>query len=154
MSSPSVSSVAVVFIECIFCSFSQCALRCTLGWLVFQIRTSSSIHVRITECCTPNRHWKTAGAPLFRFVFRFAGLKPDPNFTGRHLFWLGLRVVDFIHTFYSRAVIQRQIDVSPAVMEYGLARKDCGLSTYKPWTEQAGGLDSILHEAAQDFEVF
>jgi hypothetical protein len=56
----------------------------------------------------------------------------DPNFTGRHLFWLGLRVVDFIHTFYSRAVIQRQIDVSPAVMEYGLARKDCGLSTYKP----------------------
>jgi hypothetical protein len=56
----------------------------------------------------------------------------DPNFTGRHLFWLGLRVVDFIHTFYSRAVIQRQIDVSPAVMEYGLAKKDCGLSTYKP----------------------
>ncbi len=39
-------------------------------------------------------------------------------------------------------------------MEYGLARKDCGLSTYKPWTEQAGGLDLILHEAAQDFEVF
>jgi hypothetical protein len=25
----------------------------------------------------------------------------DPNFTGRHLFWLGLRVVDIIHTFYS-----------------------------------------------------
>jgi hypothetical protein len=78
----------------------------------------------------------------------------DPNFTGRHLFWLGLRVVDFINTFYSRAVIQRQIDVSPAVMEHGLAKKDCGLSTYKPWTEQAGGLDSILHEAAQDYEVF
>ncbi len=39
-------------------------------------------------------------------------------------------------------------------MEYGLARKDCGLSKYKPWTKQAGGLDSILHEAAQDFEVF
>ncbi len=32
--------------------------------------------------------------------------------------------------------------------------KDRGLSTCKPWTEQAGGLDSILHEAAQDFEVF
>jgi hypothetical protein len=28
------------------------------------------------------------------------------------------------------------------------------LSTYKPWTEQAGGLDLIPHEAAQDFEVF
>jgi hypothetical protein len=39
---------------------------------------------------------------------------------------------------------------------YGIrfGEKDCGLSTYKPWTEQAGGLDSILHEAAQDFEVF
>ena len=54
-----------------------------------------------------------------------------PNFTGRHLFWLGLRVVDIVHTFYSLAVIQRQIDVSPAVMEYGLAKKDCGWSTYK-----------------------
>ncbi len=32
--------------------------------------------------------------------------------------------------------------------------KDRGLSTCKPWSEQAGGLDSILHEAAQDFEVF
>ncbi len=39
-------------------------------------------------------------------------------------------------------------------MEYGFGEKDCGLSTCKPWTEQAGGLDSILHEAAQDFEVF
>ncbi len=39
---------------------------------------------------------------------------------------------------------------------YGIrfGEKDLGLSTYKPWTEQAGGLDSILHEAAQDFEVF
>ena len=83
MSSPSVSSVAVVFIECIFCSFSQCTLRCTLGWLVFQIRTSSSIHVRITECCTSNRYWKTGGAPLFRFVFRFAGLKPWSELYGK-----------------------------------------------------------------------
>jgi hypothetical protein len=38
----------------------------------------------------------------------------DPNFTGGHLFRLGLRVVDIIHRFYSRTVIQRQIDVSPA----------------------------------------
>jgi hypothetical protein len=34
-----------------------------------------------------------------------------------------------------------------------VCEKDCGLSTYKPWTEQAGGLDSILHEATQNFEV-
>jgi hypothetical protein len=47
----------------------------------------------------------------------------DPNFTGRHLFWLGLRVVGILHTFYSRAVIQRLIDVTPAFMEYGLAKK-------------------------------
>ncbi len=39
---------------------------------------------------------------------------------------------------------------------YGVqfGEKDRGLSTYKPWSEQAGGLDSILHEAAQDFEAF
>ena len=47
----------------------------------------------------------------------------DPNFTGRHLFWLGFWVVGILHTFYSRAVIQRLIDVSPAFMEYGLAKK-------------------------------
>ncbi len=41
----------------------------------FQMHRTSSIHVRITECCTPNRTRKTAGAPLFRFGFRFAGLK-------------------------------------------------------------------------------
>ncbi len=51
-----------------------------------------------------------------------------------------------------QAAIQRTIDASPAFMEYG--EKDCGLSTCKPRTEQAGGLDSILREAAQDFEVF
>ncbi len=39
---------------------------------------------------------------------------------------------------------------------YGIrfGEKDRGLSTCKPWTEQAGGLDLILQEAAQDFEVF
>ncbi len=31
--------------------------------------------------------------------------------------------------------------------------KDHGLSTCKPWTEQAGGLDAFLHGAAQNFEV-
>ncbi len=36
---------------------------------------------------------------------------------------------------------------------YGIrfGEKDRGLSTCKLWTEQAGGLDSILLEAAQDF---
>ncbi len=39
---------------------------------------------------------------------------------------------------------------------YGIwfGEKDRGLSTCKPWTEQAGGLDSILHEAAQDLKSF
>ncbi len=55
--------------------------------------------------------------------------------------------------FYLRAAIQRTIDASPAFMEYGLAKKDRGLSTYKPWTEQAGGLEAFLHGAAQNFEV-
>jgi hypothetical protein len=32
--------------------------------------------------------------------------------------------------------------------------KDRSLSTCKPWTEQAGGLEAFLHEAAQNFEVF
>ncbi len=31
--------------------------------------------------------------------------------------------------------------------------KDRGLSTCKPWTKQAGGLDAFLYEAAQNFEV-
>jgi hypothetical protein len=36
------------------------------------------------------------------------------------LFWLGLRNVEVLH---SQAAIQRAIDVSPAFMEYGLAKK-------------------------------
>jgi hypothetical protein len=32
-------------------------------------------------------------------------------------------------------------------------KKDRGLSTCKPWTEQAGGLEAFLHRAAQNFEV-
>ena len=31
--------------------------------------------------------------------------------------------------------------------------KDRGLSTCKPWSEQAGGLEAFLHEAAQNFEL-
>ncbi len=38
---------------------------------------------------------------------------------------------------------------------YGVrfGEKDRGLSTCKPWTEQAGGLEAFFHGAAQNFEV-
>jgi hypothetical protein len=32
--------------------------------------------------------------------------------------------------------------------------KDCGLCPYNPWSQQLGGLDAFLYEAAQTFEVF
>ena len=87
-------------------------------------------------------HWvgwffKYARHPLFMFGLRNAALQTgigrpgellfldlyfglltssrDPNFTGGHLFRLGVRVVDIIHRFYSRTVIQRQIVASPAL---------------------------------------
>ncbi len=46
------------------------------------------------------------------------------------LSWFGLRDVG---NLYSRAVIQRTIDVSPAFFEHG--GKDRGLSTCKPWSK-------------------
>jgi hypothetical protein len=39
------------------------------------------------------------------------------------LFWFGLRNDEVLH---SQAAIQRTIDVSPAFMEYGLAKKIAG----------------------------
>jgi hypothetical protein len=45
------------------------------------------------------------------------------------LFWFELWDVGI---FYSQAVIQRTIDVSPAVLGPQFDRKDCGLSTSKP----------------------
>ncbi len=38
---------------------------------------------------------------------------------------------------------------------YGIriGEKYQGLSTCKPWTEQAGGLEAFLHGAAQNFEL-
>ncbi len=59
------------------------------------------------------------------------------------LFWFGLWN-DGI--FYLWTTIQRTIDISPAFLEHGL-------STCKPWAEQAGGLEAFLHEVAQNFEV-
>jgi hypothetical protein len=32
--------------------------------------------------------------------------------------------------------------------------KDRGLCPYNPWSQQVGGLDAFLYEAAQNFEVF
>ena len=87
-------------------------------------------------------HWfgwffKYARHPLFMFGLRNAALQTgigrprellfldldfgllassrDTNFTGGHLFRLGLRVVDIIHRFYSRTVIQSTIVASPAL---------------------------------------
>jgi hypothetical protein len=45
------------------------------------------------------------------------------------LFWFGLRNDEI---FYLRTVIQSTIVASPAFMEYGLVKKDFGLSTCKP----------------------
>ncbi len=36
-------------------------------------------------------------------------------------------------------------------IKYG---KDYGLQIYNPWSQQVGGLDAFLYEAAQNFEVF
>ncbi len=50
------------------------------------------------------------------------------------LFWFGLRVVGFLLTFYSRAVIQRTIVDSPAFVEHGSVKKIavCAHSTRDP----------------------
>ncbi len=77
----------------------------------------------------------------------------DPNFTGRHLFWLGLRVVGILHIILSSRNPKTNWCLS-RINGVRFGEKDRGLSTCKPWSEQAGGLDSILHEAAQDFEIF
>ncbi len=120
----------------------------------FQIHRTSSIHVRITECCTPNQTWKTKGAPLFRFGFRFAGLKPWFKLYGKASI-----LVRIAGCWYSSYILlsSRNLKTNWCLFRiYGVrfGEKDRGLSTCKPWSEQAGGLDSILHEAAQDFEIF
>jgi hypothetical protein len=68
------------------------------------------------------------------------------------LFWFRLRNDGILHL---RAEIQRTIDISPAFLEHArFGKKDCGLRTCKPRTEQSGGLEAFLHEVAQNFEVF
>jgi hypothetical protein len=60
-----------------------------------------------------NRTPKTVGASHFRVGYRFAGYKPWSQFCGQETILVGLRVVGFLQTFYSRAVIQRTIVESP-----------------------------------------
>ncbi len=120
----------------------------------FQIHRTSSIHVWITECCTPNRTWKTAGAPLFRYGFRFAGLKPWSELYGKTSI-----LVRIAGCWYSSYILLSSCNPKTnwcLSCIYGIrfGEKDRGLSTWKPWSELAGGLNSILHEAAQDFEIF
>ncbi len=55
--------------------------------------------------------------------------------------------------FYLWAAIQRTIGISPAFVGARFGEKYRGLSTCKPWTEQAGGLETFLDEASQNFEV-
>jgi hypothetical protein len=65
-----------------------------------------------------------------------------------------LRIVGFLQIFYTQAVIPRTIVESPAFLEYVLGRKDRGLRPYNLWSQQVGGLDAFLYEAAQNFELF
>ncbi len=59
-----------------------------------------------------------------------------------------------VEILYSRAAIQRTIDVSPAFLEHArFGGKDRGLSTCKPCSKQAGGWIPFLHEAAHNFEL-
>ncbi len=41
----------------------------------------------------------------------------------------------------------------PCIFEARFGGKDRGLCTYKPWSEQAGGLEAFLYLAAQNFEL-
>ncbi len=64
------------------------------------------------------------------------------------LFWFRLPDVGIL---YSRAVIQRTIDVSPAFLEHYSAEKIALWD--KMWSKTSRRLDSFLHEAAQNFEL-
>jgi hypothetical protein len=66
------------------------------------------------------------------------------------LFWFGLRNVGIL---YSLAVIQRTIYISPAFLEHGSAEK-ITVEHMRTVIQTSRRLDSVLHEAAQNFEVF
>jgi hypothetical protein len=56
-----------------------------------------------------------------------------------------------VGVLYSRAVIERTIDVSPTILEHGLVEKIAVLA-HENWIQTSRRLDSFLHEAAQNFE--
>jgi hypothetical protein len=66
------------------------------------------------------------------------------------LFWFGLWNDEIL---YLQAATQRTIDISPAFLGHGLVKKIAVWAHCKPWSEQAGGLEAFLHEAAQNLEV-
>jgi hypothetical protein len=65
------------------------------------------------------------------------------------LFSFGLRDVGIL---YSRAVIQRTIDVSPAFLEL-FCGKSSQFEHMQTVIQTSRRLDSFLHEAAQNFEL-
>jgi hypothetical protein len=90
---------------------------------VFQIRRTSSIHVRITVCRIQTILGRLRELLILDWDFGLQASGRDPNSAGRNLFWFGLRVVGIFQTFYSRAVIQRTFVVSTAFFGYGLEEK-------------------------------
>jgi hypothetical protein len=66
------------------------------------------------------------------------------------LFWFGLPDVG---NLYSQAVIQRTIDVSPVFLEHSSAEKIARFEHMLTVIQISRRLDSILHEAAQNFEI-
>ncbi len=65
------------------------------------------------------------------------------------LFWFGLRDV---RVLYSRAEIQKTIDVSPAFLEHGWTER-WRFEHTQTVIQTSRRLDSFLHEAAQNFEL-
>ncbi len=82
-----------------------------------RVQSSEPLHAKLnpTSCLFGSRFAKNP-------VFLLAGalLLDEKIHQSPALFWFGLRN-DVI--LYLRAATQRQIDVSPAFMEYGLAKK-------------------------------
>ncbi len=91
----------------------------------------------------PNRTWKTAGAPLFRLGFRFAGLKP-----GSELSRQAAILVRFVGCWYSSNILLSSRNPKnnwclSRIFGGRFGGKDRGLSTCKPWSKLSGGLEAF-----------
>ncbi len=64
-------------------------------------------------------------------------------------FGLGCGMMEFLHASHN----PKNNWCLSRIYGVRFGEKDRGLSTCKPWTEQAGGLEAFLHGAAQNFEV-